>query len=387
MIRNLAVLNIAEMFERFTYYGVRSILLLFLIKGLLWSNTDAIEFYGTFTMIIYFTSIMGGVLTDVTRKPALIAVIGNSLTTIGVFLLAMADSPWLLYIAAGSLTLGAGLFKPSIIAALFRVSFTHKHRLDLIFTIFYCAINLGALVAPWVIGSFGDTGNPANFRLGFAVAGCFSLIPTVLLANSYKNLISNDLLYDNQTFRSSDIGVTNIMLCFLLGVIFWLAYALFPVFMDASGDYSSTIAVTIAGFIFYLVMIPLHLIRNFRSALKISIGILMVAFVCIIYPMLKLPPVSGLLLLAVAEVLIIPVMWSQLIQNVSPRFTGIIMSALMFLTLCVNKAAAALNAASTDEQPPILYILAGLCVGLMCGFLLLDHFQKKRELDLPQQLN
>lgn len=387
MIFNVTILNVAEMFERFAYYGVRSIMILFLTQGIIWNKMDAVEFYGTFTLSIYFASVLGGLLADLTRKAALVAIIGNSITTCGIFMLAAAESTMSVYIAAGAIALGSGIWKPSVIAALYRVSFAHKYRFDLILTIFYLAINLGAFAAPWVIGGIGDTGNPADYRLGFIVAGCFSFIPTVLLAVTYKNLISNDLLYNNQTYNSSDIGIANIVLWFVLTGIFWLIYELFPSFTGSYGsDVLTSIIVMVVGFVFYLVLIPLHLIRNFRSALKISIGLLLVALACFVYPTLNLPPMSGLIMLSVAEVLIIPVLWSQIIQFVSPRFTAIVMSLLMFITLGINKAAGALSEASPKEQPVVLWLLATFCVVLMIAFLVLDHYQKKREQNFQQPM-
>jgi dipeptide/tripeptide permease len=384
MIFNVTILNVAEMFERFAYYGVRSIMILFLTFGLTWDRMDAAEFYGTFTLSIYLASVLGGLLADLTKKAALIAIIGNSITTCGIFMLAAAESHMAVYIAAGAIALGSGIWKPSVIAALYRVSFAHKHRFDLIFTIFYCAINLGAFAAPMIIGGIGDTGNPADYRLGFIVAGCFSFVPTLLLAITYKNLISNDLLYNNQTYRSSDIGISNIVLLFLLSIIFWVAYELFPAYTDPDRDYSTTLIVSSVAMIMYFVMIPIHLIRNFRSAMKISIGLLMVALVIIVYPMLQLPATSGLIILAVAEVMIIPVLWSQIVQHVSPRFTALVMSLLMFTTLGINKVTGLLYDASESEQPIVLYILASLCLGLVGAFLTLDHYQKQREQNHPQ---
>lgn len=386
MIRNLAFLNIAEMFERCTYYGVRSILILFLISGLGWQQQDAAEHYGTFTATIYFAALLGGILADLTKKPALIAIIGNSLSTCGIFLLAMASEPVSVYIGLGALAIGSGIFKPAMIGAIWRVSFTHKHRLDLIFAIFYCAINLGAFAAPLVIGGIGNTGNLADYRLAILVAGLLSLIPTVLIAINYRNLIFNDLLYDNQTYRSSEIGITNIVLWFLLSVIFWLAYELFPMFSGAYEESSTQIIVMIAGLVLYVVMIPIHLFPNFRSALKISIGLIFVVLGCLVYPMLHLEPISGLILFAIAEVLIMPVLWSQIVQHVSPRFTATIMAVLMLLTVGINKVAGKLSSMSHQEQGGALYTLGIFCVFLIAGFLLLDHFQKKREREMPGQI-
>ncbi len=379
MIRNLIFLNLAELFERFTYYGVRSIFLLFLWTGLKWDQSESTLLYGYFIIAVHFASLFGGILSDATRKPVLIAIIGNSSTTLGIFLFAFADSPVTVYSACGLMALGAGLFKPSIISAIYRVSFHQKHRLDLIFTVFYCVINIGAFAAPFVIANIGDTGNPADLRLGFIIAGCFSIIPTVLLSVNYNNLIYNDLLYNSQTYKLSDIRTTNIVFWFILTLIFWMAYDQFSMFIDTSfGDNHSLIFTAVLGLVFYFALIPIHLIRNFRSALKISIGLLMVAIVCIVYPLLNLPPVAGLVMLSISEVLIIPVIWSQMAQNCSPRFTGTIMSLLMLGTWVINKASSALYDSEPD-RPIILWILAVVCLGLMAGFLVLDYFQKKRE--------
>jgi dipeptide/tripeptide permease len=350
----------------------------------MWDHADASEFYGAFTISIYVLTCIGGILSDLTRKPVLICIIGNSITTCGIFMLAFAEQPMTVYIAAGAIALGTGLFKPSIIAALFRSSFTHKHRFDLIVTVFYCAINFGAFLAPLIIGWFGVIGQPQGFRTGFIIAGIFSLLPTVILASCYRILVYNDLNYDNQSFKSNEIGTTNVILWFVLTIIFWLAYELFPQFSGAITESSTQIIMMMAALIFYLIMIPLHLIKNFRSALKICAGLLMVALVCVAFPLLHLPPMAGLLLFAIAEVMIIPTLWSQIIQHVSPKFTGMIMSLLMLMTVGINKVAGALSDASYDEQPTILYVIALLCLGLIAAFLVLDQFQKQREQNMPQ---
>lgn len=386
MILNLTFLNIAEMFERMAYYGVRSIFILFLVKAIHWDREDAADWYGTFTFIVYGASIAGGLLSDFTRLPTLMAIIGNSITTVGIFTLAFSVSDIAIYCSSGLIALGSGVYKPSIIGSLYRVSFTHKHRFDFIYTVFYIAINFGAFLAPIIVGGIGDTGNPDDFRLGFLTAGCISLIPTALLAINYNNLISNDLLYNSQTYTLNDIGVSKVVLWFLISIIFWVAYELFPQFIGSDSSHQTTVIIAFLSIFVYLILLPLHLIRNFRSAWKIAVGLVLIASACTLIPLSGLPAIPGLILFVIAEVLVVPVMMSQIIQNSSPRLTATIMAAFMFVTLFTNKLVGVLSNATVQDQPIVLRIISILCFGLATVLLILDRIQRNRERNSTQRV-
>lgn len=370
---------VAELFERMAYYGVRSIFVLFLTQTLLWDRMQAVEWYGTVTTIVYIASVIGGLAADLSRLPALMAIIGNSLTTLGIFGLAFAGSDLLVYASSALIAFGSGMYKPSVVAALYRASFTVKHRFDFIFTIFYVAINIGAFFAPLIIGGFGDTGNPEDFRTGFIVAGCISLIPTALIALNYKSLVYNDLIYNNQTYRLNDISVTNTVLWFLTSVVFWVGYEMYPIYSGSSSSAGSQMIVVLVSMFCYIILLPLNLIRNFRSALKIAIGLALVALTSSLLPVLGAPVGSGLLLLAIAETLIAPILMSQIVLNASPRFTGTIMGAFMFVTLFTNKMAGIMSTASPKEQPFVQYLISLLCLVFLAALMVIDQVQKRRE--------
>src|SRR3569832_112989 len=132
MIRNLSFLNFGELCERFAYSGVRSILILFLVHRLGVPKDDAVYWYGTFTVAGYFISIFSGLIGDLISKPALVALIGNALSTAGIFLLSVSAN---FSTALASITLiavGSGTYKPNVMNTLFRVSAGSLKRFDLI---------------------------------------------------------------------------------------------------------------------------------------------------------------------------------------------------------------------------------------------------------------
>jgi POT family proton-dependent oligopeptide transporter len=160
----LYVLFFAEAWERFSYYGMRALLVLYMVNHLKFEKNDALSIYGTYTGLVYLTPILGGWLADryLGRRKAVI--IGGTVMALGH--LAMAFEP-LLYQALGLLIIGNGFFKPNIstiVGGLYREG---DARRDGGFTIFYMGINLGAFFSPIVCGTLGEK---VGWHYGFSAA-------------------------------------------------------------------------------------------------------------------------------------------------------------------------------------------------------------------------
>ena len=353
MIRNLVFLNIAEMFERMTYYGVRAILILYMTQAVDWDKLEAINYYGYFTLAIYIVSIAAGIIADTSRKPALLAIIGNTCSTIGVFALALSRNPVSVTCALALIAIGTGTYKPAIIGALYRACYANKPRFDLVYMTFYMVINIGAFLAPIIIGGFSQAGTPNAFRLGFLVAGGLSLIPTLTLLFNYKNLLINDLLYDNERYRLNDASITKIIVCFLVSIVFWMAYALFPIYTNGMSSNYQIIG-AVVGLIFFGICIPLHLIPNFRSAIKMTIGLMLAALVCFMITVLGVDPIIGIIVFAAAEVILVPLLLSQIILGASPRITCTLSALFMAVAAITNKFTDVLSRVEHSEQPMVM---------------------------------
>jgi POT family proton-dependent oligopeptide transporter len=162
----LRVIFFTEMWERFSYYGMRALLVLYLVNGLHIARTDALSLYGIYTGLVYLTPILGGALADRFLGKRRAILIGGSLMMLGHF--AMAFEP-LLYMALGLLILGNGFFKPNTTALVGDLypSVNDPRRAGG-YSIFYMGINLGAFLAPLVAGTLGEN---LGWHYGFAAAG------------------------------------------------------------------------------------------------------------------------------------------------------------------------------------------------------------------------
>lgn len=170
----LALLFVTEMWERFSYYGMRALLVLFLVTetsrgGFGWSIQAASQLYGWYTGLVYLTPILGGYLADRYLGTHWALVIGGGVIALGHFSLAFETLP-AFYTGLILLILGTGLFKPNVSTMLGQLYHLHDPRRDAGFTIFYMGINLGALIGPLVCGYLGQSGG-FGWRYGFAAAG------------------------------------------------------------------------------------------------------------------------------------------------------------------------------------------------------------------------
>ena len=161
----LPTLFFTEMWERFSYYGMRALLVLYLVNALGYQRSDALAVYGTYTALVYLTPIAGGYLADRYLGYRQAILIGALVMAMGHFAMAF---PALLMPALGLIIIGNGFFKPNISTLLGTLYRVHDPRRDGGFTIFYIGINLGAFIAPLIAGTLGEE---IGWHWGFGSAG------------------------------------------------------------------------------------------------------------------------------------------------------------------------------------------------------------------------
>ncbi|MGV8962321.1 MAG: peptide MFS transporter [Candidatus Saccharimonadaceae bacterium] len=176
------------MAERFGYYGMRAIFVLYLIKALLFDKDAASTIYGNYTGLVYLTPLIGGYVADKywgMRRSifwgATMMVIGQLMMFVSALYYQQTElAKILMYAGLGGLILGNGFFKPNISTIVGQLYKPGDKRLDSAYTIFYMGVNLGAFAAPLLAGWLGDTGNPADFKWGFLVAAIMMLMSLIL---------------------------------------------------------------------------------------------------------------------------------------------------------------------------------------------------------------
>ncbi len=174
--------------ERFSYYGMRAIFILFLTQALMFDKELATSIYGSYTGLVYLTPLIGGYIADKYWGIRRSIRWGTVLMAIGQFFLflsaSMLDtaqlSHGLMYGGLTLLILGNGCFKPTVASLVGQLYEPGDKRIDSAYTIFYMGVNVGAFMAPLVCGYFGDTGNPQDFKWGFLIAALVILVTLVL---------------------------------------------------------------------------------------------------------------------------------------------------------------------------------------------------------------
>lgn len=193
--KGLYLLFTTEMWERFSYYGMRAILSLYMIKAMFFSTAFTSSIYGYYTGMVYLTPLIGGYIADRYWGNRKSIIFGGLLMALGQFSLATSSylySPQSVAITNSFfvfnnqtvffllglflLVLGNGFFKPNISSMVGFLYLDNDGRRDSAFTIFYMGINLGALISPIIIGLLVGGNNPAYYMYGFLAAGIGMLL-------------------------------------------------------------------------------------------------------------------------------------------------------------------------------------------------------------------
>ncbi len=171
----LFVLFFTEMWERFSYYGMRALLVLFLVASMVdeggfgWPEKEAVALYGIYTGLVYLTPMFGGIIADKFTGYRKAVVAGALIMTLGHASLAF-ETEVAFYLGLALLIIGNGLFKPNISSIVGQLYTGDEERKDSAYTIFYMGINAGAFLGIGLCGYFGETW---GWAWGFGLAGIF----------------------------------------------------------------------------------------------------------------------------------------------------------------------------------------------------------------------
>jgi proton-dependent oligopeptide transporter, POT family len=167
--KGLGLLFVTEMWERFSYYGMRALLVLYLVNAQHWTAERAANLYGTYTMLVFLTPLIGGYLADRIIGTRRSLVIGGIIIAAGHFTLAFANET-AFYVGLGLIIVGTGFFKSNVSTQVGQIYAEGDARRDAGFTVFYMGINLGAFLGPIICGYLAQSPQ-WGWHYGFAAAG------------------------------------------------------------------------------------------------------------------------------------------------------------------------------------------------------------------------
>ena len=216
----------AEMWERFSYYGMRALLVFYMIKGFLgYGDNEAYAVYGAYTALVYATPFIGGMLADRLLGTRRAVVLGGLLMAAG-HLAMTVENETIFFLALALLICGNGFFKPNISTTVGGLYPKGSGKKDAGFTIFYMGINLGAAMSPVICGYVGETYG-WHYGFGLATAGMLAgvavfvaptrLTQVLILGGALATAVSMPFLHDTwlqlgvRTFLSISLAIGGII--------------------------------------------------------------------------------------------------------------------------------------------------------------------------------
>ena len=230
--KGLYLLFFTEMWERFSYYGMRALLVLYMIQQLKFSAEKAGNIYGFYTGLVYLTPIIGGYLADKFFGQRRCITTGAILMCMGLFLLSF-DKIYLFFPALFFMIIANGFFKSNISSILGMLYDKNTSQKDSAYTIFYMGINLGALFSPLVCGTFAYK---FGFNWGFASAGVgmlLGLITYKLFENKFlenhglnpvKHKYNQSVQPPKKYTRREKNRIFSLFVLMVFTIVFWTCY-------------------------------------------------------------------------------------------------------------------------------------------------------------------
>lgn len=423
--RGLTPLFFTELWERFSYYGMRAILVLFMVAtpaqgGLGFDVKHATSIYGTYTMAVYLTALPGGLAADYLFGARLAVFLGGLIIACGHFSMVF-HSMTAFYLGMALIAIGTGLLKPNISAMVGGLYSENDPRRDSGFSIFYMSINLGAFLAPFVCGylaqadsfkrflsarGFDPTG---SWHWGFGAAGVGMLFGLVvyLLNGSRLARVGKKVKKATATANSAAQTLTRddwkriaaIFIFFLFTILFWAAYEqkgaslnLFAaklVRTEVFGMRFPSSYLQSATPLFVILLAPLFSIiwvrlkeRQPSSPVKFTLGLMFIgiAFLLMIPASMltasgKISPLwlIGLYFLEVCgEMCLSPVGLSTVTKLAPPKLVGIMMGVWFLAASLGSKVAGYLSGFFVaDNAWQLTKLYGGIAIGLLVSMAIL----------------
>lgn len=248
----LFVLFFAEMWERFSYYGMRALLTLYMVnvlfKGLENGDARALGIYGSYTAMVYLFPVIGGMIADKIFGFKKTIIMGGILMMLGHFSLAFEGSNSLFFMSLALIIVGNGYFKPNISSLLGTFYETNDPRKDGAFTIFYMGVNIGAFLATLTCGYVGQQ---INWHYGFALAGIGMAIGVLVFVLSNKILGDRGAAPQNELTAKKPFGLSWSVLIYAGTIILIPVVSLLLNQSEAMSTILLVISVLVIGYLFY----------------------------------------------------------------------------------------------------------------------------------------
>ena len=394
-------LSLSKLLERFAYYGMRSILVLYMVHELAFDERHSSKIYGAFILAAGLLPLIGGLIGDLLLSTKMTAIIGGFIQAIGFFVLAF-PSQMGIYVGLFIIALGTGLYSPNILSTISTLYKNRTERLDAAMLILYITINIGAFLGSYLLALTCDY---AGYKMGFVVCGLIMLGSPLIIFLS-GNLLTDaskapNLFIEEQKREVTDASSVLIIIATILSVsIFWIIYELsnnpiFDRFSEIESFFQSFYSTynSISTFSLIFVGIILILIYSFvkaSSLLKIAIGFVIYAISCAIIGVycqreisssFMIIILSAVFLQSIAELFISPTALSIICRYGSTKFNSTLLGAHLAGGSIFSYFTSSLIVNSRHLGPSVLMLISiGTLIFFAAIFLVLYLVTRERKI-------
>jgi POT family proton-dependent oligopeptide transporter len=425
--KGLGPLFFIELWERFSYYGMRSILILYLssaaaLGGLGYSKPEAASIYGWYTMAVYVTALPGGWIADHLTGARLAVFIGGVIIAFGHLSMVFHNTTFV-FLGMALIAIGTGLLKPNISVMVGNLYPENDARRDSGFSIFYMGINVGALLAPLIVGFLAKTQTFRNilssagldpnkcWHWGFAAAGIGMVIGLFVYVRNRERLahvgnkiprsvkVKTDVAPAPPLTRGDWLRIVAIVILFIFTILFWAAYEQKGSSLNLFANELTRNEIFGIGFssvylqsltpAFVIILTPLFSSlwirmgdRQPSSPVKFTLGLLFIglAYSLLIPATMALAQgqitfwwLVGLYFLEVCgEMCLSPVGLSTVTKLAPAKLVGLMMGAWFLATAAGNKLAGYLAGFFVSNNPwQLTKLYGGIAIGLLAAALIL----------------
>ncbi|WP_108869821.1 MFS transporter [Aquimarina aquimarini] len=392
------IYSLSIFFERASYYGFRSLLVLYMIgETIKMPREEAFKIYGWFTICFVLSKIIGAIVGDLIIGNKKAWVLGGIIQAIGIFSLCIPNITGI-YIGLAVIVIGNGLFSPNMTSQYGKLYLNKTKLLDSAFAIFYLMINLGSFIGVAIISYIGEK---YNMSLGLILAGIFAVISIIfplLVKQPNAQKLDQKITSTNQNV----INILKIITVSILVAIFWTLYEvssvkIFDIQIQLK-EFSlyQAIPASIWSSLNFIFIIPITIIVIFiwlyfykSQFLKLAIGFISGT---IAFAILLLIPdtvsettlilyLTSLLFLNISEIHIAPILYSILIKYSNPKYLAIIISIafvpIKLFSLIITPFNEYLNSNSSFTLILTMVVMFLISISLVIAILISKNMSKK----------
>jgi len=370
----LFYLFFTELWERFSYYGMRALLILYMTKDFHFTDSKSYGIYGAYVALVYATPVLGGIIADKLLGSRATILLGAILMALGHFAMAF-QTEMIFLVALGFLIIGNGFFKPNISTLVGKLYPEGDQRRDSAFTLFYMGINTGAFLTPLTCGTIGEE---YGFHYGFTIAGVGMLLGLIIfsIGNHLGHYKDQGLPPDPELIHKPFFAGLSIKTLIYIGAV--LSVPLFAILVNYNRISSLILYVVIAGMFVFLFVLSMREEKKQRQQLWVILVLFL--FTTMFWTFFELAG-SVISLFTDRNVdrtihFIQYVVPTSTFQSVNPFFIIILAPLFSFIWEYLGKR-------NKDISDPVKFVLGLFQLGIGFGFLFWGAKQANTEGFVP----